>query len=780
MSTITGSAGANTIYGTVADDILDGADGNDFLVGGSGNDWLLGGEGNDWLYGDWGGDPAGGDDRLEGGAGDDQLLGISGNDLLYGGSGNDILNGGTGNDRLYGGDGVDGLYGGEGDDFLSGGAGNDVYDVDSVGDVVVEAAGAGIDTVQTTLTSYTLGANLENLVYTGSGTFVGRGNALDNTLEGGSGSNRLIGGDGNDIYVVKSTSDVVVELAGGGTDFIATTLSSFTLNQANIEGLRYTGSGSFVGRGDARDNILQGGSGSNRLIGGDGNDNYVAVSTRDVFIETATGGVDTVETQLSSFTLPSYVENLTYKWTPDADDPSHKEVAFVGLGNALNNVLSGGRLSDTLSGGAGNDVLMGGLGTNRLIGGSGNDSYKVVSATDVIVEAAGEGEDSVVTALSRYALAANVEGLTYTGRGSFVGIGNASNNTLRGGAGSDRLTGGAGNDTLDGRAGADTMSGGAGNDLYEVDASGDVVVEVAHAGIDTVRTTLAAYTLGDNLENLVFRGTKAFRGAGNGLDNTLAGASGNDILTGGGGNDVLNGGAGQDRMTGGTGNDVYVVDAVGDVVVEAGNAGMDTVRTTLTTCKLGSNVENLSYLGAAAFEGMGNSLNNVMAGGAGDDVMGGAAGNDYLSGNGGRDRLLGGGGDDSLLGGRGDDSLYGGDGSDWLIGGAGKDLLSGAVGADSFVFTSRLDSGPKAFDTISDFSAEEGDRIDLSAIDANAIGGSSHDSFVYVGSSAFSGTAGQLRFSNGMLTADVNGDRIADFAVKLSGVDSLSASSILL
>ncbi|MEZ2133195.1 calcium-binding protein, partial [Sinorhizobium sp. CB9] len=126
------------------------------------------------------------------------------------------------------------------------------------------------------------------------------------------------------------------------------------------------------------------------------------------------------------------------------------------------------------------------------------------------------------------------------------------------------------------------------------DVAGDVVTENADAGIDTVRTALAAYTLADNVENLTYTGTAAFRGIGNGLDNVLTGGAAADNLSGGDGSDTLNGGAGADTLVGGTGDDTYIVDVAGDVVTENADAGIDTVKTALAAYTIGSDVENLT------------------------------------------------------------------------------------------------------------------------------------------------------------------------------------------
>src|SRR5262249_5858356 len=187
----------------------------------------------------------------------------------------------------------------------------------------------------------------------------------------------------------------------------------------------------------------------------------------------------------------------------------------------------------------------------------GNDIYFVDSTGDTITEAAGAGTDEARTALSSFALAANIENLTYTGTGLFVGTGSDVNNVITGGAGDDTLNGGLGDDTLDGAAGNDTLNGGdgndtltgglgndtliggIGNDTYNIDAAGDVVVENAGEGTDLVRTAFAAFTLAANLENLTFTGTGNFAGTGNDLANTITGGAGNDTLDAGLADDTL-------------------------------------------------------------------------------------------------------------------------------------------------------------------------------------------------------------------------------------------------
>ncbi|MGF6203552.1 peroxidase family protein [Pseudomonas laurylsulfatiphila] len=466
-------------------------------------------------------------DVLFGLGGNDTLNGLGGVDQLFGGLGNDLLNGGDGNDFLNGEEGNDVLNGGTGNDAMIGGVGNDGYIVDSVGDQVVELAGEGEDSVQTTLASFTLGTNVEHLLYLGAANFVGTGNASNNVITGGTGNDTLNGGAGNDTL-----------MGGLGND------------------------------------LLIGGAGNDAMVGGAGNDGYIVDSAFDLVTESAGEGEDSVQTSLNSYTLGTNVEHLLFTGTGN----------FTGNGNASNNVmtggvgndsLNGGAGNDTLLGGAGNDILNGGTGNDAMIGGVGNDGYIVDSAFDLVVEAAGEGADSVQTSLTSYTLGANVEHLLYNGAGNFTGNGNASNNVMTGGVGNDNLNGAGGNDTLlgglgndilTGGTGNDAMIGGVGNDGYIVDSAFDLVVESAGEGADSVQTSLASYTLGTDTEHLLYTGVGNFVGSGNASNNVITGGVGNDSLFGGDANDTLLGGAGNDFLDGGAGNDSV-----------AGGAGNDTM-----------------------------------------------------------------------------------------------------------------------------------------------------------------------------------------------------------
>jgi serralysin len=165
--------------------------------------------------------------------------------------------------------------------------------------------------------------------------------------------------------------------------------------------------------------------------------------------------------------------------------------------------------------------------------------------------------------------------------------------------------------------------------------------------------------------------------------------------------------------------------------------------------------------------------------GKGDRTFTGSKASDTLIGNVLANTISGYNGNDTLTGDLGNDILLGGNGRDLLTGGEGSDQLSGGGGRDRFIYTSIADSrGSTATrDTITDF--RDGDKIDLSAIDANAsIDG--NQAFAFIKKQAFAGVSGELRFSNGLLEADINGDREADFAIALTGINRLYASSFVL
>lgn len=251
----------------------------------------------------------------------------------------------------------------------------------------------------------------------------------------------------------------------------------------------------------------------------------------------------------------------------------------------------------------------------------------------------------------------------------------------------------------------------------------------------------------------------------------LFGDSGQDTLYGGNGNDRLDGGSGADRMIGGLGDDVYYVDSSGDQVIEndlrtiiTGTNGAFSISTTRIyggndTVIASSNftlpnfVENLissstNTQTVAGFEGTGNSLNNTIKGA---NLIG-----HY----------------DRLNGLDGNDRIIGGSGKSKITGGQGKDTMTGGLGADEFIFWDQSETGINFLaDMITDFQTGI-DKISLN-FDANTNtqwnGISGFDLFTWIGGQQFSGTAGELQFSNGRLSGDTNGDKNADFQILMDG-----------
>ncbi|NHZ80008.1 hypothetical protein F2P44_12075 [Massilia sp. CCM 8695] len=598
--------------------VLLGTGGNDQLTGYETADQLAGAGGNDSLSG------YGGADALDGGSGDDQLSGEEGDDTLDGGAGNDSLMGGAGNDVF--------LFGsGGGQDLVSEydntpgktdtirlGAGvtpagvriarvNDDLQLQlkgsgdslSVPGFFEKEAGTGRRIEQIAFqdgTLWNLAAILEQALLPTEGNDLIAGYTKADSINGAGGDDRIDGGDGADT------------LGGGaGHDLL--------LGQAGDDQLR----------GDAGNDTLDGGLGDDSASGGAGDDLYLAQSTADVVLELPGEGMDTVRASVST-TLPANVEILELDALAGAAD---------GIGNALANTLLGNASVNALDGGAGDDWLDGGAGNDVLIGGLGNDVFIVDASTDLAVEAAGEGQDTV-RASATFALGDNIETLVLENTGAIDGRGNALAN---------RLTGNHYDNRLDGAAGADTLDGGQGNDYYVVDTLADQIVEAGEAGFDTVETGLS-YTLASDLEGLVLTGSLDVDGSGNEAGNTLRGNEGNNRL---------DGGAGADTMSGGLGNDTYLTDSESDEVNEALDEGTDTIiRSYDTTYILANGVDNLTLVGEAV-RGNGNELDNLITGNDADNNLLGLEGND------------------TLIGGLGKDAMFGREGLDLLVGGAGDD-----------------------------------------------------------------------------------------------------------
>ena len=396
---ITGTSGADTLNGTSGSDDFYGYEGDDVMNGGSGDDTFYitgssfgidtfnGGDGADEIrvngnvsvsqinfssakvtsvetlaLGGYAFDGTIGNDTFNLSAigaissnrtmnlndGDDTFVGHVGVNYVNGGSGNDRLDGGAGADELSGGAGNDTLIGGTGDDELYGNEGND-------------------------------------------------------TINGGVGSDYMEGGAGNDIYYVNSGGDRTIEIAGGGTDTVRTSVS-LALSD-NIERLELQGTANLNGTGNGLANVLVGNSGSNTLnglAGADtmqglgGNDRYYVDNSADVIIEKSNEGTADIVLASTHYSLRSGVGIETLSTTNAAGTAALKlggnSYANTIIGNAGNNVINGGLGADTLTGGAGKDTFM----FNTRLGSPNVDTITDFNVADDTIRL----ENGIFTALS--------------------------------------------------------------------------------------------------------------------------------------------------------------------------------------------------------------------------------------------------------------------------------------------------------------------------------------------------------------------------------------------
>jgi VCBS repeat-containing protein len=367
--------------------------------------------------------------------------------------------------------------------------------------------------------------------------------------------------------------------------------------------------------------FLDGGAGDDVANGDAGNDTYMVDSLADVIGEDEGEGTDIVYAQATYvLSASAWVELLAAidNSATTAIDLTGNDHTTALLGNNGDNVLTGGALgeilvgydgqdtvnggggfdflygmtgNDVLNGGAGNDYLEGGAGSDTLAGGLDNDIYLVTDSLDVVVEATGEGTDTVYATTS-YVLAASasVELLST--------VENAATTTID-------LTGGNQGGAILGNNGFNTLTGGTGMDVI-----------LGFAGNDTING-------GDNTDNLF-------------------GMDGYDRLNGGNGNDFLDGGTGVDTMFGGNGFDVYVVDDSGDIARDNSAAGdIDSVVAMVDyQLEQQSGIDQLFAIDNTASTAMllfGNEIANNIYGNAGANFLDGKAGTDQLTGYGGAD-----------------------------------------------------------------------------------------------------------------------------------------------
>ncbi|MFN9177390.1 MAG: alkaline phosphatase [Dolichospermum sp.] len=313
--------------------------------------------------------------------------------------------------------------------------------------------------------------------------------------------------------------------------------------------------------------------------------------------------------------------------------------------------------------------------------------------------------------------------------------GTSGNNSLTATTNPDRILGNGGNDTI-----TSTVANAGQNDLFDGGIGTDTLVISGGTASTTLTLNVANIANTSNqlsgISGLVVQNFEIFNFANFLGTLNATGSTGNDTITAGAGNDTLDGGAGTNTLRGGVGDDTYIISTSTNTITEAANAGIDTVRSSVTYT-LATNVENLVLTGTTDLNGTGNTLNNTLTGNIGNNILNGGIGADTLIGGAGNDTYIvdnagdviteangegrdlvqssvtytlsenvenltltgntaingtGNGLDNTITGNSGNNTLDGGAGKDTLIGGAGNDTLIGGAGNDTYIVDSTTDT----------------------------------------------------------------------------------------
>lgn len=488
--------------------------------------------------------------------------------------------------------------------------------------------------------------------------------------------------------------------------------------------------------------------------------------------------------------------------------------AFEGSA-AAETIVNKGLVASTVVLGAGNDRFEndGGVMSATVYGGAGDDTF-VFDRSDFtslggtripgdfsIVEKAGEGTDTLILTAAYleeagtvYAID-NIENLVM--QGSFAGnlVGNAAANILSGNNGNNTLTGGGGNDTLKGGSGSDTavFSGRKLDYTYVKNSNGswtvtdrrskspdgsDVLFDIEKIQFSDAVVKLAVTT--PNRAPTITSNGGGSAASINVVENktTVTTVKATDPEKG-----ILT------YSISGVDAKLFAINAkTGALTFRSApdresplDANKDNVYDVTVKVTDSGKLSDSQALKVVVKNVSGFTLN----GSSGADAISGSREEDVLDGKAGSDTLKGGGGNDTLVGGSGNDLLYGDSGNDRLYGGTGIDGLTGGAGADRFIFKSETELGKArtGTDTIHDFSRKQGDKIDLTGIDANKKF-DGNQAFTFIETDKFHRTAGELRYQasgeDTYVYGDINGDGGADFVIKVKGIISFTKGDFLL
>ena len=606
----TANAGNDSLTGNSGTDTLTSGAGSDTLIAGTGVDTLVGGTGNTTFVINAAGDVV--EDATTTSTNIvrstvSYILPTNVNALLFTGASALTGTANAGNDTLTSNTGADTLVG-EG--------GNDTFVISSASDVIEDTSSTSSNVVESTAT-YTMPTDVNTLILTGSTALQGTGNAGNDsmvantgadTLSAGNGTDTLVssasggavdslvGGTGNDLFIVSYTGDIVTVGATHGADTIDSS-ASYTAS-ANIATLVLTGTSNLSGTGNSLagtitantgNDTLTAGAGVDTLVGGSGNDTFVINSGSDVVQDTSSTSTNVISSS-ASYTLPTDVTRLILTGT----------FALAGTAGSGNDTLTANSGADTLTSGT--------TGTDSLVGGTGADLFFVNNTSDIVNVGSTHGVDTISSSVS-YTASTNVADLTLTGTSALAGTGNSLAGTLTANSGADTLTAGTGADTL---VGSNT-----GTDIFVVNSASDIV-SVGTSGLNDTIESSASYTLPTNVQYLTLTGTSALSATGNSALDLLIGNTGKDTLTGGTGIAALEGGrtAGSDQikaasnqaaliagggsstLTGGAYKDFYAAGLVSDTITTGATANVVSVNkgdgaTTLAPTTSATNVLSL-------------------------------------------------------------------------------------------------------------------------------------------------------------------------------------------
>jgi Ca2+-binding RTX toxin-like protein len=823
---VRGTMLADNLIGNAADNYFRGRAGDDRIFGRGGVDWVYydeasaeGGIDVDLNYGIAYDDGFGGVDDLyqienvRGGSFDDYIVGGYDDNVLSGQAGNDILVGGYGADTLHGGEGDDLLLGGYedpderddyNDDYWYDGvfSGNIADYGDATGNLTLNlnlstaqvTGGAGTDTLSKiqgllggafddTLT----GTNNRNLLFGNAGNDSLYGGGGDDTFSGGAGDDLISGGAGNDTATYSyAGAAIIASLALTGPQNLGSSGTDTLVSIENLVGSVFNDSLT----GNTGNNSLTGGAGNDTLSGGEGYDWLQGGHGNDIL-----SGGNGLDTASYADALGAVTVNLNIAISQNTGGAGIDRLTSIENleGSNFNDTLTAGSIASQLYGGEGNDLLIGGSGNDYLSGVNAGGNYDDYAQIDTVSYIGATGGVTVDLASNASQDVGGGQGIDVLYQIDNL-IGSNFDDALTSSYnGSHVIEGRAGNDQLFTTSSRvhDTMDGGVGVDTLILN---DYFNQGQGMTLNLSLVTAQLYGPLNDQGSLTVLGIENVQGSD--FNDHLTGTSGNNLMQGMDGNDTLVGGAGVDTLSYSESDftyDPFPMDYLGVTVSLALTTAQDTVSAGTDTV---SGFENLI---GSDWDDMltGSTANNVIEGGQGNDTISGGAGFDTASyasssgvtvslaitveqdtGGAGYDTLIG---MEHLLGSAYGDALTGNAAANQLTGGLGSDVLTGGLGVDSFIYTSLLDSEVGSADTLTDFSAAQNDRINLSAIDANTLT-AGNGAFSFIGNDvAFSG-AGQLRFDSftQTLQANVDADLGADMEIVLTGVSSLLATSLVL